>query len=149
MGELSSSSACISLYGEISVWTYPYIRISRPEVFYTIGVLKIFQNSQENICARVSFSIKLQADASSHCFWYVYGSQFSTFSRKVISYITMKIFYNVRLLNEMVSKDRWSFSFGFRGQKRTNVLYFPKSKKRLCYTWTVDRGKKLLIQNNY
>ena len=32
-------------------------------MFYKIGVLKSFANSQENTCARVSFIIKLQAEA--------------------------------------------------------------------------------------
>ena len=36
-------------------------RSSHPEVFCKKGVLRNFQNSQENACARVSFLIKLQA----------------------------------------------------------------------------------------
>ena len=36
-------------------------RISCTDVFCEKGVLKNSQNSQENTCARVSFSIKLQA----------------------------------------------------------------------------------------
>ena len=38
-------------------------RSSRPEVFCKKVFLKISQNSQENICARVSFFIRLQAEA--------------------------------------------------------------------------------------
>ena len=38
-----------------------------PKVFYKKGVLKTSQNSQENTCARVSFSMKLQA-LSEHFF---------------------------------------------------------------------------------
>ena len=40
--------------------TRKYVEIQKqpPEVFYKKGVLKISQNSEENICARVSFLIK-------------------------------------------------------------------------------------------
>ena len=38
-------------------------RSSHPEVFCEKGVLKIWENSQEDTCARVSFLIKLQAGA--------------------------------------------------------------------------------------
>ena len=36
-------------------------RSSRPKVFCKMGVLRNFTNSQENICVRVSFLVKLQA----------------------------------------------------------------------------------------
>ena len=43
---------------------FPKIRSSRPEVFCKKKVfLKFLQNSQENTCARVSFLIKLEAEA--------------------------------------------------------------------------------------
>ena len=37
-------------------------RSSLSELFYKKGVLKVSQNWQENICARVSFLIKLQVE---------------------------------------------------------------------------------------
>ena len=43
-------------------------RSSRPEVFCKKVFLKISQNPQENICARVTFLIKLQAWRSSSVF---------------------------------------------------------------------------------
>ena len=36
-------------------------RSSHLQIFWKIGVLKKFVNSQENICVRVSFLVKLQA----------------------------------------------------------------------------------------
>ena len=43
-----------------AVWFPPH-RSSRPEVFYKKIISEISQNSQENICARGSILIKLQA----------------------------------------------------------------------------------------
>ena len=40
-----------------------WYRRSRPEAFCEKGFLKFSQNLQENTCARVSFLIKLQAEA--------------------------------------------------------------------------------------
>ena len=40
-------------------------RSSRPEVFFQKGVSETSQNSQENTCVRVSFLMKLQAEARS------------------------------------------------------------------------------------
>ena len=37
------------------------VRNTRPEEFYKNIVLKISENSQENICGGVSFAIQLQA----------------------------------------------------------------------------------------
>ena len=42
---------------------------SLQDVFYVKVSLKILQNSQENTCARVLFSTKLQASASGGYFW--------------------------------------------------------------------------------
>ena len=45
------------------VYDWPFLRSSRPEVFCKKVLLQISQNSQENICARVSLLIELQAQA--------------------------------------------------------------------------------------
>ena len=58
------------------------IRSNRPEVFCRKGVFEIWQNLQENTCARVSFLIKLQAfyrippvAASGFCYVYTKKNQ--------------------------------------------------------------------------
>ena len=39
-----------------------------PEIFYEKGFLKIFRNSQENTCGRISFLIKLKRDSGTGVF---------------------------------------------------------------------------------
>ena len=51
--------ACFCLCGDIKCM----IQKQPPEVFYKKGVLKSFENLQENTCGRVSFSIKFQVSA--------------------------------------------------------------------------------------
>ena len=50
----------------IQVWkSQSAFKSSRPEVFFKKVFLEISQNSQESTCVRVSFLIKLQAEAES------------------------------------------------------------------------------------
>ena len=50
----------------IQVWkSQSPFKSSRPEVFFKKVFLEISQNSQESTCVRVSFLIKLQAEAES------------------------------------------------------------------------------------
>ena len=57
---------------------------SRPEVFCKKGVLEISQNSQEYICARVSFLIKLQKETLAQ----VFSCEFSEVSKSTFYYKT-------------------------------------------------------------
>ena len=52
------------LYIFVKVYKHENFQKHPPEVFYKSVFLKISQNLQKNICARVSFLIKLQASDS-------------------------------------------------------------------------------------
>ena len=67
-------------------------RSSRPEVFCKKGVLDISQNSQENIYARISFLIKLQASVCNfikkETLAQVFSCEFCEVSKNTFSYRT-------------------------------------------------------------
>ena len=70
-------------------------RSIRPEVFGKKGVLRISQNSQENICARVSFLIKLQVQACNfikkETLAQVFSCEFCEISKNTFSYRTTPV----------------------------------------------------------
>ena len=67
-------------------------RSSRPEVFCKKGFLRNFSNSQENTCVRVSFLLKLQAEACNFAkketLAQVFSREFCEISKNTFSYKT-------------------------------------------------------------
>ena len=64
------------------------------------GVLRISQNSQENTCARVSFSIKLQALGLSidHLLMTAYGPVKTCFFNRIYFFVRWNVFFRCLLL---------------------------------------------------
>ena len=81
----------VSVETELNPFGYTRLifRSSRPEVFYKKLFLEISQNSLENTCARVSFLVKLQVQASNFIkkkLWQVFSCEFYEISKNTFSY---------------------------------------------------------------